>query len=157
MAVLATTTNATTNVMPGSPPASEAAAAAAADDGNSADNNDNDDNDGVNLDALHHRLHDLRRMLDASPDRLTDAKADAAVACVECVLTSELAERRAGERIYQVKEELRRTRIEAKRFRAGWTRLPAVGGRGRKRRAKGASASLSVAAAAAAAKAEQEI
>jgi hypothetical protein len=60
----------------------------------------------------------------------------------------------AEERICQVKEELRRTRIEAERFRAGWTRLPAVGGRGRKRRAKGASASLL---AAAAAKAEQEI
>jgi hypothetical protein len=57
-------------------------------------------------------------------------------------------------RICQVKEEPRRTRIEAERFRAGWTRLPAVDGRGRKRRAKGALASSSVAAAA---KAEQEI
>ncbi len=79
----------------------------------------------------------------------------------------------AGERICQVKEELRRTRIKAKRFRVGWMRLPVVGGRGRKRRAKGMSAllrpcgrgrkrrakgmSVSSLAAAVAAKAEQEI
>jgi hypothetical protein len=61
----------------------------------------------------------------------------------------------AGEEwICQVKEELRRTRIKAERFRAGWTRLPAVGGRRRKRRAKGAFALLL---AAAAAKAKREI
>ncbi len=44
------------------------------------------------------------------------------------------------ERICQVKEEPRRTRIEAKRDREGWTRMPLVSIRGRKRRAKGASA-----------------
>ena len=49
----------------------------------------------------------------------------------------ELGKRRAGERICQVGEELRRTRIKAKRFRVGWTRLRMpVGGRGRKRRAE---------------------
>jgi hypothetical protein len=62
-------------------------------------------------------------MLDGSANRLVDAKADAAVARIECAGTSELVERRAGERICQVKEELRRTRIETERFRAGWTRL----------------------------------
>ncbi len=41
------------------------------------------------------------------------------------------------ERICQVKEEPRRTRIEAKRFREGWTRMPLVSVSGRKRRAKG--------------------
>ena len=48
----------------------------------------------------------------------------------------------AGEQICQVKEDLRRMRIEAERFRAGWTRLPASSGRGRKRRAKGVLALL---------------
>ena len=88
-------------------------------------------------------------MLDASADCLANAKANAAVARVECVRTLELAKWRAGEGIRQVREELRRMRIKAKRFRVGWTRLRvAVGGRGRKRRAEGASASSSVAAAA---------
>ena len=88
-------------------------------------------------------------MLDASANRLADAKADAAIAPVKCTRTSELAKQRAGERICQVKEELRRTRIKVERFRVGWTRLrTAVGGRGGKRKAEGASA-LSLAAAAA--------
>ena len=61
----------------------------------------------------------------------------------------ELAKRSARKRIHQVKEELRRTRIVAKRFRLGWTRLrAAVGRRGRKRRAKGASTLLLAVAAA---------
>jgi hypothetical protein len=116
---------------------------------NNDDNDDNNDDDGVNLDALCRRIRDLRRMLDASANRLANAKADTAVMPVKCARTLELAKRRAGERICQVKEELRRTRIKAERFRAGWTRLrAAVGGRGGKRRAKGALASLSAAAAA---------
>ena len=79
-------------------------------------------------------------MLNMSADCLADAKADAAVARVKCAQTSELAERRVGERIHQV---------EAKMFRAGWTRLRVgVGGRGGKRRAEGAEASLLLAAAA---------
>ena len=45
-------------------------------------------------------------------------------------------------------------RIEAERFRAGWTRLPVSSGRGRKRRAKGMSVLLS---AAVVTKAEQKI
>ncbi len=155
MAVSATTMNTTTNATPGNPPASAVAAAAAAaaaannnDDNDNDDNNDND-NDGIDLDALCRRVRNLRCMLDASANRLANAEADAAVACVECARTLELAERRAGERICQVEEELRKTRIKAKRFRAGWTRLrTAVGGRGRKRRAEGASA-LSAALAAA--------
>ena len=86
-------------------------------------------------------------MLDASADCLADAEADAAVAHVEWAQTSKLAERRAGEQIHQVKEELRRTRIEAERLRAGWTRLrTAIGGRGGERRAEGAAASLLLAA-----------
>ncbi len=44
------------------------------------------------------------------------------------------------ERICQFKEEQRRTTIEAKRVREGWTRMPPVSVRGRKRLAKGASA-----------------
>ncbi len=44
------------------------------------------------------------------------------------------------ERICQVKEEPRRMRIEAKRFKEGWKRMPLVSVRGRKRWAKGASA-----------------
>ncbi len=71
MAVPAMTTNATTNAMPGSPPASAAAAAAAAANDNNNDN-DNDDDDGVDLDAL--RFRDLRRMLDASANRLAHAE-----------------------------------------------------------------------------------
>ena len=154
MAVLATTMNATTNATPGSPLASAVAAAAAANNDN--DDNDNDDveDNNVDLDTLRCRVRNLRRMLDASADCLADAKANAAIARVECERTSELAKRRAGERIRQVEEELRRTRIEAKRFRAGWTRLCAtVGGRERKRRAEGAEA-LSLAAAAVAAEAD---
>ena len=156
MAVPATTTNATTNATPGSPPASAiaavATAAAAATDND--DNNNKKDN-GVELGALCRHVHDLHRMLNASADCLADTEANTAVARVECAWTLELAKQRAGEGICQVEEELRRTRIEAKRFRAGWTRLhragwtrlrAAVGGRGRKRRAKGASASLSAAA-----------
>ena len=61
--------------------------------------------------------------LDGSADCLANTKADAAVARVECTGTLELAKRRAGERICQVKEKLRRTRIKAERLRAGWTRL----------------------------------
>ena len=84
-------------------------------------------------------MRNLHRMLDASADRLTDSKANATVARFECVRKLELAKRREGERIRQVEEKLRRMRIKAKRFRAGWTRLhPVVGGRGEKRRAKGA-------------------
>jgi hypothetical protein len=60
----------------------------------------------------------------------------------------------AGEQICQVKEDLRRMRIKAERFRARWTRLLASSGRGRKRRAKGMSVLLS---AAVATKAEQKI
>ncbi len=66
------TTDATTNATPGFPPASAVAvvaAAAAANDNN--DENDDDDDDGINLDALCRRVHDLRRMLDASAIRLT--------------------------------------------------------------------------------------
>ena len=154
MAVPATMKNATTNATPGSPPASAIAVAAAAaaaadnDDGNNGDNEDNN-NDSVNLDTLCRRVRDLRPMLDASADRLADTEANAAVTPVECARTLELAKRRAGERICQDKEELRRTRIEAKKFRVGWTRLrAAVGGRGRKRRAEGALALSSAAAAA---------
>ena len=44
------------------------------------------------------------------------------------------------ERICQVKDEPRRTTIEAKRVREGLTRMPPVSVRGRKRLAKGASA-----------------
>ncbi len=44
------------------------------------------------------------------------------------------------ERICQVKEEPRRTTIEAKRVREGWMKMPLVSVRGRKRLAKGASA-----------------
>ena len=44
------------------------------------------------------------------------------------------------EQICQVKEEPRRMRIEAKRFREGWTRMPPVSVRGRKRGVKGVSA-----------------
>ena len=70
MAVPAMTTNATTNATPGSPPASAVAAAAnAAND----ENNDDDDN-SVDLDALRRRVHDLRRMLDASANRLAHAE-----------------------------------------------------------------------------------
>ena len=75
MAVPAMTTNATTNATPGSPPASAVAvvaAAAAANDNN--DENDDDDDDGVDLDALRRRVHDLRRMLDASANRLAHAE-----------------------------------------------------------------------------------
>jgi hypothetical protein len=137
MAVPATRTNATTNATPGSPPASAVAAAAADDDDNDNDNDDNDNDIGINLDMLRRRVHDLPRMLDASADCLANAEADAAIARVECARTSELAEQRAGERIHQVEEELRRTRIEAEMFRVRWTRLhAAVGGRGRKRRAE---------------------
>ena len=161
VAVPATTTNAKANAMPGSPPASAVAAATAADDNDNDDNNDDDDNnnddnddddnDNNNLDALCRRVCNLRRMLNASTDCLANAKADAAVARVECPRTLELAERRAGEQICQVKEELRRTRIKAKRFRVGWTRLrTGVGGRGRKRRAEGASVLALLLAAAAA-------
>ena len=152
MAVPATTMNTTTNATLGSPPASAvatAAAAAANDDDNDDNNNDDNDDDGVNLDALCCRVRNLCRMLDASADSLADAEANAAIAHVKCAWTLELAKRRAGERICQVEEELRRTRIEAERFRAGWMRLcAAVGGRGRKKRAEGASASSSAAAAA---------
>ena len=140
MAVLATTTNATTNVTPGSPPASVAAAAA-------GDNDNNNNDNGSNLDTLCCRIHNLRRMLDASANRLVHAKAEAAVACVECARMLELVKRRAGERIRQVEEELRRTRIEAKMFRVGWTRLRVtVGGRGGIRRAEGAEVLLLLAA-----------
>ena len=48
------------------------AAAAAANDNN--DENDDDDDDGVDLDALRRRVHDLRRMLDASANRLAHAE-----------------------------------------------------------------------------------
>ena len=41
------------------------------------------------------------------------------LARVECARTLELAERRAGERIRKIEEDLRRTRIKAERFRAG--------------------------------------
>ena len=147
MAVLAMPTNTTTNATPGSPPASAAANNAA----NDNDNNDNDDDNGIDLDALCRHVCNLRCMLDTSADCLADAKANAAIACIECVRTSELTQRRVGEWIRQVEEELRRTRIKAWRFRAGWTRLcPAVGGRGRKRRAEGALASALLLAAAAA-------
>ena len=147
MAVLATMTNATRNATPGSPPASAVVAAAGAAAAAAAnDNNNNKDDYGVNLDALRRRIHNLRRMLNASADRLADAVANAAVARVKCARTLELAKQRAGEGICQVKEELRRTRIEAERFRVGWTRLRTTfGGRGRKRRAEGASALLSAA------------
>ncbi len=85
MAVPAMTTNVRTNATPGSPPASTVAAAAAAanddndnneDNDNNDDNNDNDDNDndGVNLDALRRRVRNLRRMLDASANRLAHAE-----------------------------------------------------------------------------------
>ena len=137
MAVPATTTNVATNATPGTPPASAVAAATA--DNAAADEDSNDDNDnGVDLDALCHRVRDLRRMLDASANRLADIKADTAIARFKCSWTLELAERRARERICQVKEKLRRLRIKAKRFRVGWTRLhAAVSGWGRKRRAGG--------------------
>ena len=62
------TTNATTNATPESPPASAVAAAAANDD------NDDDDDDGVDLGALRRRVRDLRRMLDASANRLAHAE-----------------------------------------------------------------------------------
>ena len=148
IAVPATTTNTTTNATQGSPPASAVAfatavtATAVAAAATNNDNNGNDDNNnGVDLDALRRRVRDLHRMLHASADCLAKAEADAAVARVKCARMSELAERRAGERICRVEEELRRTQIEAERFRVGWTRLhAAVGGRGRKRRADGALA-----------------
>ena len=144
MAVPATTTNATINTTPGSPPASAVSAPTAA-----AANDDDKEDNSVNLDMLRRRVRNLFPMLNVSADRLADAEANAAVARVECARTLELAERRAGERIHQVEEELRRMRIKAERFRAGWMRLrPAVGGRGRKRRAKGAEASSAAAAAA---------
>ncbi len=77
MAVPAMTTNATTNATPGSPPASTVAVAAvavaAAAAATNNDNNDNDD-DGVDLDALCRRIRDLRRMLDASANRLAHAE-----------------------------------------------------------------------------------
>ncbi len=66
----AMTTNATTNATPGSPPASTVATAAAA----ANDDNDDDDDDGVDLDALRRRVRDLRRMLDASANRLAHAE-----------------------------------------------------------------------------------
>ena len=112
MAVPATTTNATTNATPGSPLTSAAAAATAA---AANDDNNNEDN-GVDLDMLRHRVCNLHRMLDASADRLADGKANAAVRRIEYARTSELAKRKAGEQICQVKEELRRTRIEAERW-----------------------------------------
>ncbi len=70
MAVPAMTTNATTNVTPGSPPVSSVAVATAA----AIAANDDDDDDGVNLNALCHRVRDLRRMLDASANRLAHAE-----------------------------------------------------------------------------------
>jgi hypothetical protein len=145
MAVLATTTNATTNATPGSPPASTVAAATAT----AANDDDDNKDDGVDLDMPCHRVRDLRRMLDASAYCLADAKANAAVARVECEWRSELYKWRVGEWISQIEEELRRMRIKAERFSAGWTRLrAAVGRRGRKTRAKGGEASSSAAAAA---------
>ena len=116
------TTNATMNATPGIPTAAAAA----------------DDDDDVDVDALRRRVRDLRRMLDTNADRLADAEADAAVARVESARRSELAERTAGERVRLVEEELRRTRIEAERYRSGWTRLSSAQG-GRKRRAAVAS------------------
>ena len=73
MAVPAMTTNATTNATQGSPPASAVPAAAAAAAAANDDNDDDDDN-GVDLDALRCRVHDLRRMLDASANRLAHAE-----------------------------------------------------------------------------------
>ena len=125
MAAPATTINVTINETPGSPPVSAVALAAAADAAAAADdednNNDNDNNNNVNLNALCRHVPELCRMLNASADCLANAKADAAVALVDGAQTSELAKRRAGEWICQVEEQLRRTRIKAKRFRAGWT------------------------------------
>ena len=72
MAVLMTMMNATTNAMPGSPPASASASAAAATNNN--DNNDNNNDNGFNLDALRRRVRALRRMLDASANRLAHAE-----------------------------------------------------------------------------------
>ncbi len=73
MTVPAMMTNATTNATQGSPPASAVAAAAAAAN-NDNDNNDDDVDDGVDLDALRCRVRDLRRMLDASANRLAHAE-----------------------------------------------------------------------------------
>ena len=75
-AVPAMTTNATINAIPGSPPASAVAvvAAAAAANDNNDENNDDDDDEGVDLDALRRRVHDLRRMLDASANCLAHAE-----------------------------------------------------------------------------------
>ena len=107
MAVPATTANETSNSTPGSPPASAVAAAAAADNDN---DEDDDKDDGVDLDARR-RVRDLRCMLDASVDHLANAKTDAALVRVECARTLELAKRRAGEKIWQIEEELRRTAL----------------------------------------------
>ena len=75
-------------------------------------------------------LVECARTSNTSTNRLADAVADAAVAPVECAWTSELAKQSAQVQICQDKGKLRRTRIEAERFRAGWTRLrAAVGGR----------------------------
>jgi hypothetical protein len=126
MAVPAMTTNATRNATPGSPPAS-----AAANNATNNDDNDEDDNNGINLDALRRRVRDLRHMLNGSLGLPHQRRGrHRRCACIECARTSELAKRSAGKWIRQVKEELRRTRIEAKRFRAGWTRLHAVVGGG---------------------------
>ena len=79
MAVPAMTTNATTNATPGSPSASAVAVVAAAAATN--DDNDDDDDDGVDLDALRRRIRDLRRMLDASANRLAHAEGSSVDGC----------------------------------------------------------------------------
>jgi hypothetical protein len=87
-------------------------------------------------------VRDLRRELESTDDRLLEVEADASASRIESARCNDLIERRSADRVRLVEEELRRTRIEAERYRSGWMRLSGGGGSdgrgGRKRRADAA-------------------
>jgi hypothetical protein len=91
-----------------------------------------------------HQVRDLRRELESADDRLLEVEADASASRIESARPNDLIERRAAERVRLVEEELRRTRLEAERYRYGWMRLSGGGGgggRGRKKRRADAAGS----------------
>ncbi len=77
-------------------------------------------------------MQDLRRELESTDDRLLKVEADASASRIESARRNDLIKRWATERVWLVKEELRRTRLEAERYRSGWMRLSGGGGGGRR-------------------------